>query len=439
MKKFRSVPLGPILLAAAVLSLLPFTRAEAKWSLTPSVSVEEQYNDNVFLTETGQEESFITIVSPGVQFSYLEEHEEVMLAYTFQETFYHDLAEPDFSGHYANLDAWKDFGPRFGLSIQDVFIRSEDPVELTGIEMFERPYIRMGRRYDPYLRNIVEPRGTFRFGKGRYVRVGYRNHISRNDAADISNKDRNAVNGLLVLRLDVHNRLDLFYERVFQRYDQTDPPQQSRDFDGDDIRVKYAYSLNPKTSIRISYRGRIRNFLEQIPGFADYQTHNPRAGVSHKFGETFEVAAMAGYAVRVVQDEKEDGTFSGRIDLSGTYKRLSVDVYGERGYDEDMLGAEILGFYEFWRAGVKGRLDLLERVWLDGYVYFEDDDFNAMDRRDRLYYARCILNVQVLRWIVLSGDYNFIERDSNVADESFQDNRFVVRVKFLKDLAEYFQ
>jgi uncharacterized protein (PEP-CTERM system associated) len=196
-------------LVISIFAILSPGLVQAKWSLIPRLYVEHQYDDNIFLTETNEQHDFITTVSPGVNLQYQTPTEKIDLDYEFQRSFYSDFSELDFPGHRGRAEARKDFGPRFSAGIREIFIRSQDPIELTGIPVFEPPSIRTGMR-NPYTRNIVEPDMTFRFGEKRSLRLKFRNNILRNKQENIADRDQNAINALLSFPFNIHNDIEVF-------------------------------------------------------------------------------------------------------------------------------------------------------------------------------------------------------------------------------------
>jgi len=427
----------PYLILSLIAILLFPSLASAKWSLTPRIYVEGQYDDNIFLTETNEQDDIITTISPGVNLSYEAPTGEINLDYEYRRSFYDDFPDLDFSSHRGRAEARKDFAPWFGAGIREIFIRSQEPLEFTGVEEFERPSIRTGR--NRYTRNIVEPEATFRFGENRSIRFGYRNNILRNKAKDIADQDENAANALLIFRFNIHNGIEVFYEHIDQEYRDTVPPSANRDFDGDEIQGRYTHYVNPRISAFAEHRYYQRNFDRQSAGFVDYVVHNPSGGLIWEFYENMRFSAQGGYAIRDAEGRKDEGAFSGRGDLSASYQRLTLSLYGEGGFDEDFLSAESLGFNEFWRAGVAGRYQFLERLWGGGFFFIERNRFVDLDRGDKLWSARGNLNYQLLRWLFLSFDYEHNVRDSNIPLESFRDNRYFGRITAQYDIAERFQ
>jgi len=401
------------------------------------VYVEEQYDDNIFLTERGEQDDFITTISPGVNLSYQQPTGEITLDYEFRRSFFNDFSEFDYSSHYGKAEARMDFDTWLGTRIRETFIRSEDPLERPGLAEFETPDVRIGRR-EPFTRNIVEPEVTFRFGENRSIRLGYRNQILRNDADDIADQDENAGNAFLTFAFNIRHVLEIFYEHIDQEYDEPFPSSEDRDHDGDEIVGKYTYNVDLKTSAYLEYRYNQRDFEMETTRFFDYKIHNPSLGFTRQLYENVMFSATGGYVIRDAEGQKDEEAFSGRLDFSALYPRLTLSLYAETGVDEDYLSAESRGFNEFWRVGFTSRYQFLERLWAETFFHIIEEEFPDSDRRDTLWSARGSLEYQPLRWLFLSFDYEHNERDSNIPRESFENNRYFGRLTVQYDITEFF-
>jgi predicted porin len=411
---------------------------QARWSFKPRIFVEQQYDDNLFLTETNKQDDYATVIGPGLSFGYESPTALVNLDYQYRRFFYYDFTKLDYDDHRGTLEARKDFTPWFSAGIKERLIRSEDPIDLTGSQNFERPSIRAGQR-NRYIRNIVEPEATFRFGEKTSLKLGYLNRILRNNSEDIADQDENAGNALLTYRLNIHNELQLYYQHIDQNYDQTNPPQANRDFKADVTRDRYTYYFSPRTSVFAEY-GYVNKDLEQeSPGFFDYQVHNPKLGFSRSLYENVNVTLTGGYAVRKTHETNDEDLFTGRLDFAAQYKHLNATVYGERGFFDDYTSAESLGFYKFWRTGLDARYQLLERLTAAAYCYYEKDEYVDQDRTEEYTTLHGRLNYQVLKWTYLSLDYTFNKRHSDIPFDSYQDNRVFFQIRFEYDVAEQYQ
>jgi hypothetical protein len=319
--------------------------------------------------------------------------------------------------------------------LTEAIIRSEEPVELTGLITFERPSFRRGERF-PYTRNILQPYAVFRFGEGRFIRFQYRYNLLRNEGEGWADQDMHYFAGIVGYRFTVRHAAELFLQHSNLNYGETIPPRPPRDAYADEARGRYTYSINPRTDVFAEYRYRQRIFDEESRGFFDYKVHDPRAGFSYDILEDLSASASAGYAFRTAEDRDQEGNYSGRFDLTGAYRRLTLDAYGETGMDDDFVSAEVLGFYEFWRTGFRLLYPFLEKLLGEGYFYIERDDFKDIDRADRILSGRASLTYEVLRWLFCSVDYQYLERSSSEFLESFEENRFFGRITVEYDLLE---
>ena len=53
---------------------------QARWSLTPRLSLQGQYDDNIFLDDESMDD-FITTISPGINLTYQDPSQEIGLDY----------------------------------------------------------------------------------------------------------------------------------------------------------------------------------------------------------------------------------------------------------------------------------------------------------------------------------------------------------------------
>src|SRR6185503_17771953 len=69
-------------LAAALVLAPSVALAQSGWYLTPSLSVGESFDDNIFRSHTAREYDFITSVTPGLQLAYQSTPLTLNLAYS---------------------------------------------------------------------------------------------------------------------------------------------------------------------------------------------------------------------------------------------------------------------------------------------------------------------------------------------------------------------
>jgi hypothetical protein len=96
--------------------------------VVPSLSVVEEYNDNIFLDNDNRKSDFITAISPGLSLTLEDPSYRVSAAYSFTSLLYAD--QTDFNAvrgrELATLEALYRVTPRLTLSIADTYLRSEN-------------------------------------------------------------------------------------------------------------------------------------------------------------------------------------------------------------------------------------------------------------------------------------------------------------------------
>ena len=106
---------------------------ELKDFLSPfhlSVTVQEEYNSNIFLTNRNTQDDFITNVSAGLTFSKAEKNYGIDLNFQLGYVFYAEHHDLNFlSIGPSTLNAWYALAPRLTFRIRDYIIRSDEGKE----------------------------------------------------------------------------------------------------------------------------------------------------------------------------------------------------------------------------------------------------------------------------------------------------------------------
>jgi hypothetical protein len=126
----------PAALGAACLLLSAFPIGAAEVRLIPSVSVREEYNDNVLYTSTNVLRDFITTISPGLQFTSRSEKAELSFLTRADAIAYKDNSEfNDVDQTYRGKAGYR-LTPQLGLFAEAGYLRDSSPgrdIEVTGL------------------------------------------------------------------------------------------------------------------------------------------------------------------------------------------------------------------------------------------------------------------------------------------------------------------
>lgn len=129
----RGLALGsaalPVVVGALLLGNPDPADAQGRWTFTPSLTLEERYDDNVFGTAQDRQSDFITRLTPGLALSY--EGDTVRLGASLSATgeLYADNSDLDNFGENRNAAFTLGYRPneRFTLALAGQYARTNDP------------------------------------------------------------------------------------------------------------------------------------------------------------------------------------------------------------------------------------------------------------------------------------------------------------------------
>jgi hypothetical protein len=214
-------------------------------TLTPSVTVSEEYNDNVFLDNTKKEWDLITRITPGVSFEVGDPTYRLAAGYFFTADLYarHPELNQAFDAHSFIGDALWKVSPRLTLNAFDTFTLTTD----TNLVNQESVATGRNRSYSNYMGGgasyLLTPLTSLR-GGALWV-------VQRFQSEDLFDSDTYGI--------------DLALDRT----------------------------LTPRLTGTVAYEYRFFN----IQGLPDTTTHTPRLGVRFRFTETITGSLSAGPTV----------------------------------------------------------------------------------------------------------------------------------------------
>lgn len=123
-----------MVLGAAGYVLLPPVPAEAsktygRLTVSPSIKVTEEYNDNVFLQATDEESDLISHgnFDLGLVYELTDDRGELSLDYGFEQTWYNDYDENDYTIHDLTVGMAVELIRGFTFAFSNQLLDSEDP------------------------------------------------------------------------------------------------------------------------------------------------------------------------------------------------------------------------------------------------------------------------------------------------------------------------
>ncbi len=400
----------------------------------PYLTIQEEYNDNIYLTRDNKKDDFITTIYPGIRFStsparvttpgQIQQGPErpagLDLDYRLGLVYYSREKENDYVSHEGNLNTWYTFDRRLTFRLRDYFIRSEEPREREYIvgALPEQYILGTQRQRYIYWRNVLEPSLDYRFGPDDRISVSYRNNYYETKDPAAEDSRENYISPRLTYWFTIRHGLLLEYGFTHGDF------EVSPDFIGNNLRGRYTYRFDPRTSVFVQYVFLKRDF--DSPGI-DYEVNNPSMGIEHAFSPTFSGRAQVGYFwQKPERGSSADGFF---FDMGITQREIrtvfTLSLQG--GYREDFFTAENLGFTKYYRVLASLTHNLDPRFSMGAAGALERAEF-LTDRKDWLYSIRGFINYQILRWLSLSFEAGHRANDSNVDIEEYTENRILFRL-----------
>ena len=413
-----------------LLAALP-SAAWADWvdvlhKFKPRISLMEEYNSNIFLTNTNTKEDFITTISPGISFVAAEDRNAKFgldLDYELGLVFYAHNSDQNYVSHTGTLNTWYTFGQRWTLRLWDSYTQSQDPVEqVVAIQSSPGVYYPGTQRGRfTYDRNILEPSLTYQFGREDRLELIYRNNYYHTEDPGGDDNLGHNVTPRLTYWFNVSHGIILEY--IFQTVDYDVTPDLSSGHRG---RARYTYRFNPQTSIFGEY---IYDTLDYESPAVDFDVNNPSVGITHAFTPTLTSRLQVGYFWR--KPENGETTDGPTVDAGITQRtpRWTLDLTLQGGYTYDFFGSEGLGFTKYYRGIASVGYRFTERLSTSLSGTLERDEYpDAGDREDWFGRVLASFSYQPWRWFTMTLGGSYGQRDSNEEVNDYDEWRAFLRL-----------
>lgn len=327
-------------------------------TLSPSITVSEEYDDNILLSSTDRQSDFVTAVSPALRLTITEHPWSVTATGALRGLYYARRSDLNSStdNRQGSLTIEYHPTPRLRASLTDTLVRSLDPGEVdptTGITV--------GRFAST--RNTVTPAVTYQLTPLTHLDLQYAFSVLRSGSPLVEESDTHEAT--LGLRREFTRRTTGTLRYTFSRFEVEEAPAR----DAHLPRVGVAYALTP--TARLSADGGPL-FLERADGSTEVT-----AGGSVQYAQEFErgrlaltydrSAGVAGTVGEVVTSQSLTAVLSYSVT-----RTLTVALDGA------VRSSEAAGTptdFLVYAAGV--RFDYRILRWLSanaGYRYFRQDD-----------------------------------------------------------------
>ncbi len=415
------------LLTTALVVSCPTEKALAKQSviLTPRISLRLEHDDNIYFSQDDAVSDFITYVAPGLHSELITPKGAGSIDYEMQGVSYVHHSSSNSIRHYLFTDGWGKLPWNWRLSFEDNYVHSEDPTQveqaITGI------------RYENLKYNYNEGNVdlTRAFGMDSYLSLGYRNMFFQSRSPDAADSVSHYPYLDVLYWLSWPTGLRAECGENLAGFDYSD------DFREPEVALSLLRRLDMDTTVSLRTALSHMNFQGDTP---DYIIYDLGMGLNQKIGKNSGISLGAGYYFQNNEhDVSDEKGLSGYLSYWNKGPRHTISIEASKGFDEIYFDGEDLGFSRCWVLGSSFELLLNQGISLGLDSSYREDTFPhaeinevAEEVKERTWEFSCHTDWRVKTWCEISLAFSHWERDANVPDYEYQDNRILLSFTFAK-------
>jgi hypothetical protein len=427
MKRFAIVASLVLLVTACGVEI---GSAEMRKTVTPRLSIQEQYDDNIFLDPEGSKESdWITRLSPGINLSLEGPGTRMKLDCEAGFSFYKEDSNRNDTSYRAQALWDQNLSEHTTFSLLNDFSRSEDPI-------YERDGrvedIGQGRRLR--YRNNGEASLAYQFGRDDQVAAGYRNRYYDERFSGGQDSIGHTGFGNLSVWFGPRHGISLspyYTKATFDGTEETDDPQDDFEQFGGSLALNYRWKPSSFAYARYQYlqQDYDKTYVMLI-GNDDFKVHQGVLGTSMVLSPSADLNLEGGFFLSDYENRDDNTGFVGKADLSLHSDRATFSVGGNGGYGQDYFSSDNLGPYRYWEAFLRVDHQLLENLRVFSSGGYESREYLERGAPSDREYWRGVagFSLSLWRWFTLSVDGQHLERQSDDREDRFKDNRATVKL-----------
>jgi hypothetical protein len=408
-----------------LLSALPSFGFQA--TFTPRISVNEEYTDNLLLSDKNKEHDYITTISPSFTAEILGKNNGASIFYSPSHSFYDRHSENNTWRHKARFSGWAELSKNTRLDVSDSFLRTEDPltdadiVALRAEDAFVQIDNTIRRSRDTYYTNSAAVNLTHKFGETDSFKLGYVHSILKNEDPGIEDNTRHNPSIGMTYWFIPQWGFDANVSYTKGEYDTSD------DLNKWSGRPKLVHKFTRQFEGFVGYGHEVMDYKGETE---DYRTYNPFMGFNYAIAEDTSISGDVGYFIHDNKSSDDDSGLTANMSLGKTFKRGSLNLKGSSGHDEANFGAENLGYSKFYEAGGSASYELTRHISGNIFGSFRESKYKALasDRKDQNTRCGLGLTIKPLTWMAIGLNYTYRSVNSTLDENDYEENRGLISI-----------
>lgn len=345
-------------------------------TFTPTLQVSQSYDDNIRAVEEDTQSSWVNSIKPKFVIEALGQKGAYALTYLADNSNYASSHDDDHTDHVVDLDAFFEFNARNQLKLNAGYDKIEDIAA-------------NGQNVEPDKFTTSSVGGVYTYGAET-----------------------------------ARAQIDLGANYKELRYQNTGDLNADKERDTTAFNTIGYYRISPMTRILLEARHTEYSYLTN----KDLDSNN----VGLLGGVTWDVTAKTTGTVKLGAEKKSfdrsrfddaDGSMweAGVSWSPRTYSTFNLNT--RRGFDEGDDGAEVI---ESQTTTISWDHEWLDRVSTEVSYNYTDNEYQGIDRQDKIDTFGVGLNYEMRRWLDIGIGYTYADKDSTAAGESYKRNIYAI-------------
>ena len=427
MKRITTESTYIICIVGFIFSFLTPVQADISYYLAPRLTSDILYDDNIYFANTNVISDFITRIGAGFEAAASSNKWDLDLDYELQQVFYYHQSARNSLNHFLDLNGWIEFHDNWKLSMEDSFIHSKDPVQISK-NIGAISYEDLKYDYNEALLSL-----TRLLGEDGHFEIGYKNMFFKNR----SSIGADTVNHFPYL--DIRYWLKPQYGIGLETGTNLGFFDTSDDFTEPRGAITLFYRMDLDTTLNLRGAVSSMNFDGSTP---DYDTYDFTVGITHALAPSTGLTLGAGYYFQTRLHHAGLDNYKG-FSYSMFFWRdtpkYSLKIEVSKGYDEVYFDGENLGFSSCYVIGGEFDYSLTDQLHLNLETSYRDDTFpfaGGWDEKikERTWNADLEIYWQLTNWLETGITLSHWHRDANDPDYEYLDNRAMFTLRISKEM-----
>lgn len=378
---------------------------QLRYELTPAISVNETYEDNIYLDDINEIDDYITAVTPSLDLDVQSEQTAFSFSYAPSFVFYDENTEADTTRHSGSLSWDQALTQHMRFYVTDTYYKSEEAIEFA----VDVQGVRNTR--EPYWRNRGDANLQISFGPENMFTCGYSQEDLKNEDPILDDGRTQAPYASLAYWFDEKDGIELDYRYTDADFWHDEGESRRDNYKGDAGGIRYIHRFNPQTSVFGRYNLTTRDFDGLTE---DYDVQEGSVGFDHAFSPETSVSLSGGYFVqdREYSDSEDGITYD--LSLMREFEQGGFTLSGAGGWDESFLDAEQRGFTKYHSGSARVDFQIRENVnFYVGGSYRRDNRVETTQEWDTRG-GNVGISWSLFRHFSLTLDYQYTQRDEHI-------------------------